>query len=69
MEFVLNTPSLSENSCYYLGGNNMLIKLPLGSEFYTKEGMLKDDLKYRINVDEFKIRDAVSKNLFSGTYS
>jgi len=36
----------------------MLVKLPLGSEFYTADGKLRDDLKYSINVDELKIRDS-----------
>ncbi|CUS77996.1 glycosyltransferase family 2 protein [Candidatus Kryptobacter tengchongensis] len=36
----------------------MLVKLPLGSEFYTADGKLRDDLKYSINFDELKIRDS-----------
>lgn len=36
----------------------MLVKLPLGSEFYTADGKLRDDFKYSVNVDELKIRDS-----------
>ena len=28
-----------------MGNNNMLVKLPLGSEFYTADGKLRNGLK------------------------